>query len=129
MSQNWGQVQTIVGMSNYLETEPAVPAFVEQNTWLRPLDGETAQHEGAGGVSQFLSASFSPEPDQLEGVRLAEFLFRDNEFGMVVPEDRGRALHHSTSPLVQWYEKLCGVTWRSHQRGLQGRLWDRRRTD
>ncbi len=43
--------ESIVGMSDYLEAEPAVAAFSKQHTRLWLLDGQTAEDEGAGGVS------------------------------------------------------------------------------
>jgi hypothetical protein len=54
-------------MTNDLEEEFAIASPMEQGALRRSLDWQATEHEGPGGVSQFLAAGFPLESNLEEG--------------------------------------------------------------
>jgi hypothetical protein len=59
-------------MAGDLKHELAVPALVQQTTWSRSLQWETAQNERTGGEAEVLAVGFAIGADELDGFCLAE---------------------------------------------------------
>jgi hypothetical protein len=73
-------------MPDHLEDELSIPALVHPCPFCGPLDRESAQNKWSRREPEIRVGSVPVEPDELNGFRLPELPFRDQQFGMAVSE-------------------------------------------
>ena len=69
-------------MAGHLQHKLPVPALIKKLAGRRPANRKTAQHEGPGTEPEGLSSLLPLQSDQLNPLRLAEFVFGDDELAM-----------------------------------------------
>ena len=120
--------QAVRRVTGHLQQELAIAAFMQQDALRGSLHRQATQDEGARSKPQGLGSRIALQPNHRDGLCLAEPLFGNQQTSMVLTEDRAGRHHHRTSRPAA-YEKIHGVTPRSHQWPSGGTFRPQGRTD